>query len=92
LDGPFPPLVVEAGIEVHAAGVEPDEERLPIVLGVLHDILRLGDDLAGIEVLHPLLGQQTDVLTALLAHLAEVLVRYDEMTPGGFGSLCKVRR
>jgi hypothetical protein len=68
------PVVVEAGVEVHAAGVEPDEEGLALVLGLLHEVFGLGDDLAGVEVLHPLLGQRTSVLTPLLAHPAEARV------------------
>jgi hypothetical protein len=77
------PLIVETGIEVHAGGVEPDEEGLAVGLGLLHKGLRLGNDFPGIEVLHPLLSQRASVLALLFADLTEARVLGRVVDVGG---------
>ena len=69
------PLVVQTGIKVHAARVEPDEKGLTLLLRLLHEIKGLWNDLSFIEVFHPLLSERPGVFDLLLAHLAEAWVR-----------------
>ena len=56
--------------DVHAAGVEPDEERLAVAIGAIDEIRRRVEELA-VHRLHALLGQRPGVLALLLAPRAE---------------------
>ena len=50
------PLVIQAGVKVHAAGVKPDKERLVGILGSRHEVDRRRDDFRPVKILHPFLG------------------------------------
>ena len=52
--------------QVHVGGVEPDEERLAVVVLALDEVLGGGDEFV-VARLHALRGQRTGVLDLLLA-------------------------
>ena len=81
--GGIAPLVVESGIEVHAAGVQPDEEGFPIRLGLVDELEGGRNDLLAVEIFHPLLGQRARVGTLLLADFAKA--RFDRLVFGAAG-------
>src|SRR5262249_7158270 len=59
--------------DVHAARIEPDEERLAIAIRALDEVDRSFEKFA-IDRFHPLLGQRAGVLAFLLAPGAEARV------------------
>ena len=65
---PRPVLPSDSGLQVredvHAGGVPPDEERLAVLVRVVHEVERLGGDLL-VDRLHALPGQRTGVLDLL---------------------------
>ena len=68
---------------MHAAGIEPDEERLAGGLGLFHNVFSHGNDLSIIEVFHPLLSERPGVFDLLLAHLAEARIHGGIISVGG---------
>ena len=65
------PVVVDPCVKMHAAGVQPDKERFVMLLGPLDEIECFRNDLAGVEVLHPLLRQRPRVRDPLFPNFAE---------------------
>ena len=61
------------GPDVHAAGVGPHEERLPVAVGAVDEVERGGEKFL-VHRLHALLGERAGVLALLLAPLAEARI------------------
>ena len=59
--------------DVHPGGVEPDEERLVVLDAAVDELLGRLEELR-VHGLHALAGQRAGVLTALLAHRAELRI------------------
>ena len=68
------PLVVETGIEVHAAGVDPGEEGLVFLDRAVDELEGGRDHLGAVELLHPLLTQRAGIGALLFADFAETRV------------------
>ena len=62
-------LLREVRDDVHAGRVEPEEERLAVGLGLVHELERVVEDLV-VHGLHPLRIERAGVLDLLLADLA----------------------
>src|SRR4029453_13914796 len=58
------------GPDVHAGGIEPDEERLAVADGAIDEVRR-GLEKLLVDRLHALLGERPGVLASLLAPGAE---------------------
>ncbi len=75
-------LVTEAGVHVHPAWVEPDEEGLVRLLRAFDEVEAGLDELL-VHSLHPLLSKLTGILDLLLANFAEAVVDRGIVRIGG---------
>src|SRR5262245_50706830 len=68
----------EMGPDMHAAWIEPDEERLLVPMRTINEINRSFEEFL-VDRLHPLLGQRARVFAFLLAPGAEAWIITDRI-------------
>ena len=89
------PFIAEVRPDVHPAGVPPHEERLAVLMRLVHELDRVGGDFV-VHGFHAFDGQRTGVLNLLSANFAEaridgrvVFVRRETVNHAARPKLCE---